>query len=79
MIQLSAEADSVRAGIQQIRSQQQSQGLDLRGDVLASLSRMNSYMGEADRSLNQNDVETAQAQMEKAEKEIGTLKTFLGR
>ncbi|HTD56783.1 MAG TPA: serine/threonine-protein kinase [Silvibacterium sp.] len=79
MIQLSAEADSVRAGIQQIRSQQQAQGLDLRGDVLASLSRMNSYMSEAERSLSQNDVETAQAQMEKAEKEIGTLKAFLGR
>ena len=79
MIQLSAEADSVRAGIQQIRSQQQAQGLDMRGDVLASENRMNSYLNEADRALSQNDIETAQTEMDRAEKEIGTLKTFLGR
>jgi serine/threonine-protein kinase len=79
MIQLGAEADSIRAGIQQIRGQQQAQGLDLRGDVLASLNRMNSYMNEADRSLSQNDVQGAQDEMDRAEKEISTLKTFLGR
>jgi eukaryotic-like serine/threonine-protein kinase len=79
MIQLGAEADSVRAGVQQMRGQQQAQGLEMRGDVLASLNRMNSYMGEAERALNENDVETAQSEMDRAEKEIGTLKTFLGR
>jgi serine/threonine protein kinase len=79
MIQLSAEADSVRAGIQQVRSNQQAQGLDMRGDVLSSLSRMNSYLSEADRALSQSDVQEAQSQMDRAEKEIATLKTFLGR
>jgi len=79
MIQLNAEAESIRAGIQQIRSNQQAQGLDMRGDVLASLSRMNSYLSEADHALSQNDIETAQSEMERAEKEIASLKTFLGR
>ncbi len=79
MIQLNGEAESIRAGIQQIRSNQQAQGLDMRGDVLASLSRMNSYMSEADHALSQNDIETAQSEMERAEKEIASLKTFLGR
>ena len=79
MIQLSAEADSIRSGIQQIRSNQQAQGLDLRGDILASQNRMNSYMSEAERALSQNDVQTAQEEMDRAEKEIGTLKAFLGR
>ncbi len=79
MIQLSAEADSIRSGIQQVRGQQQAQGLDMRGDVLASLNRMNSYLSEADRALSQNDIQQAQDEMERAEKEIGTLKTFLGR
>ena len=46
MIQLDADAESIRAGIQQIRGQQQAQGLDIRGDVLASLNRMNSYLNE---------------------------------
>lgn len=79
MIQLDAEAESIRAGIQQIRSQQQAQGLDMRGDVLASLNRMNSYLNEANRALNQNDVQAAQDEMDRAEKEITNLKTFLGR
>jgi serine/threonine protein kinase len=79
MIQLDAEAESVRAGVQQIRGQQQAQGLDIRGDVLASLNRMNSYLNEANRALSQNDVQAAQDEMDRAEKEISNLKTFLGR
>jgi serine/threonine protein kinase len=79
MIQLDADAESVRAGIQQIRGQQQAQGLDIRGDVLASLNRMNSYLNEANGALNQNDVQAAQDEMDRAEKEISNLKTFLGR
>jgi len=79
MIQLDAEAESIRSNIQQVRSQQQAQGLDMRGDVLASLNRMNSYMNEADRALSQNDVQGAQDEMDRAEKEISNLKTFLGR
>ena len=79
MIQLDAEAESIKSGVQQIRGQQQAQGVDLRGDVLASLNRMNSYMNEADRSLSQNDVQGAQDEMDRAEKEISTLKAFLGR
>jgi len=79
MIQLDAEADSVRSNIQQVRSQQQAQGLDMRGDVLASMNRMNSYLNEANRALSENDVETAQQEMDRAEKEISNLKTFLGR
>jgi len=47
--------------------------------VLASLNRMNSYMNEADRALSQNDVQGAQDEMDRAEKEISNLKTFLGR
>ena len=79
MIQLDADAESIRAGIQQIRGQQQAQGLDIRGDVLASLNRMNSYLNEANGALNQNDVQAAQDEMDRAEKEISNLKTFLGR
>src|SRR5271156_2791037 len=52
MIQLDAKADADRAGIQQIRSQQQAQGLDMRGDILAALNRMNAYLKEASRTLN---------------------------
>jgi serine/threonine-protein kinase len=79
MIQLGGQADAARDGLQQIRNQQQAQGLDLRGDMLASMNRMNAYLSEANRALNQNDLQAANDNMDRAEKEIATLNTFLGR
>ena len=79
MIQLGAQADAARDGIQQIRNQQQAQGLDLRGDMLASMNRMNAYLSEANNALNQHDLQAANDNMDRAEKEIATLNTFLGR
>jgi serine/threonine-protein kinase len=79
MIQLGGQADAARDGLQQIRNQQQAQGLDLRGDILASMNRMNAYMSEANHALNQNDLQAANDNMDRAEKEIATLNTFLGR
>ena len=79
MIQLGAQADAAREGIQQIRNQQQAQGLDLRGDMLASMKRMNAYLNEANNALKQNDLQAANDNMDRAEKEIATLNAFLGR
>jgi eukaryotic-like serine/threonine-protein kinase len=79
MIQLGAQAGAARDGIQQIRNQQQAQGLDLRGDILASMNRMNAYLDEANDALNRNDLQAANDNMDRAEKEITTLNTFLGR
>jgi hypothetical protein len=79
MIQLGAQADAARDGLQQIRSQQQAQGLDLRGDMLASMNRMNAYLSEANHALQQNDLQAANDNMDRADKEIATLNTFLGR
>ena len=79
MIDLTARADTARAGVQQIRTQQQAQGLDIRGDVLTSMNRMDSYLAEANRALGQNDLQSADQFMDRAEKEVSTLQTFLGR
>ena len=79
MIELGSKADAAKAGIQQIRSQQQAQGLDMRGDILASMNRMNAYLNEADRALSQNDLQAANDNMDRAEKELSTLESFLGR
>jgi eukaryotic-like serine/threonine-protein kinase len=79
IIQLGAQADAARDGIQQIRNQQQTQGLDLRGDILASLNRMNAYLNEANNALGRNDLEAANDNMDHAETELSTLNTFLGR
>ncbi|MGH9585603.1 MAG: serine/threonine protein kinase [Acidobacteriaceae bacterium] len=79
MIQVGAQADAARSGVQQIRQQQQAQGLDIRGDILASMNRMNSYLNEANNALRQNDIQTANDNMDYAAKEISNLNTFLGR
>lgn len=79
MIDLGARADAAHTGVQQIRSQQQAQGFDIRGDVLTSMNRMDSYMAEANRALGQNDIQAANQYMDRAEKEVSTLQTFLGR
>jgi serine/threonine-protein kinase len=79
IIDLAARADAAKAGVQQIRSQQQAQGLDIRGDVLTSMNRMESYLGEANRALSENDPQAANQYMDRAEKEVATLQTFLGR
>lgn len=74
---LEARADAARSGVQQIRSQQQAQGFDIRGDILGSLNRMNSSMSEASRALNQNDLQTADSYMDRADTEVSTLEKFL--
>jgi serine/threonine-protein kinase len=76
---LDARADAARSGVQQIRSQQQAQGLDIRGDILASMNRMNSSLREANRALGQNDLHAADEYLDRADKEASTLESFLGR
>ncbi|QNI33785.1 protein kinase [Alloacidobacterium dinghuense] len=74
---LEARADAARSGVQQLRSQQQAQGFDIRGDILGSLNRMNSSMSEANRALGQNDLQAANDYMDRADKEVSTLEKFL--
>ncbi len=76
---LGARADAARSGIQSIRSQQQAQGFDLRGDILAALSRLNNDLNESNIALTQNDVETANEYMDRADKELSIIEKFLGR
>jgi serine/threonine protein kinase len=79
LVQLRARAESAKSGISQLRSQQQAQGLDMRGDILASMNRMNSWMSQANLAMQQNDIESAGQNMDRAEKELTTLETFLGQ
>jgi eukaryotic-like serine/threonine-protein kinase len=74
---LEARADAASSGVQQLRSQQQAQGFDIRGDILGSLNRMNSSMSEASRALGQNNLQAANDYMDRADKELSTLEQFL--
>ncbi|HEX8711898.1 MAG TPA: protein kinase [Terracidiphilus sp.] len=75
---LGARADAARTAVESIRRQQQAQGLDLRGDILASMSRLNNDMNSANQALNRNDPSSASQYMDRAERELNTLETFLG-
>jgi serine/threonine-protein kinase len=76
---LEARADAARAGVQGIRNQQQAQGLDIRGDIIAAMNRMDNDLREAQTALNQNDLETANQYLDRADKETAKVELFLGR
>jgi hypothetical protein len=78
-IDLDARAGTARDSIDTMRKQQQAQGYDMRGDVVTSLNKMNSYLNEANRALAQNDVQTANEYMDRADVEVANLEKFLGR
>jgi serine/threonine protein kinase len=75
---LDARAQSAEAGVQQIRTQQQAQGLDLRGDILAAMNRLNNDMTQANNSIERRDLEAANDYMQRADHEISVLEKFLG-
>jgi serine/threonine-protein kinase len=76
---LDARAQSVTSGIEQLRHQQQAQGYDIRGDIAGSENRMNNDLREADRALNEHDLEAGRDYMDKAGEELRRLENFLGR
>jgi serine/threonine protein kinase len=79
LIDLDARAGAARDSIETMRKQQQAQGYDMRGDVVTSMNKMNSYLNEANRALSQNDVQTANEYMDRADVEVANLEKFLGR
>ena len=76
---LDARAQAASGNIQHLRSQQQAQGYDMRGDILAALTRMNNDMRDADHALRANDLAAAKDYMDRANREIETLEKFLGK
>lgn len=77
--QLDARASAVSGSIENLKRQQEADGYGLRGDISAAYTRMNSYMRQANSDLNTGNIDAAQKDMEKADKEISTLESFLGR
>jgi serine/threonine-protein kinase len=77
--ELDARAQAVGDNVQQLRRQQQAQGMDLRTDIVAAMARMNNDMRDADQALRMNDVAGAKDYMDRAGHEVETLEKFLGR
>ena len=76
---LEARADAAMAGVDQIRGQQQAQGLDIRGDILTAMNRLHQQLNEARQALGQRDFEAANESMNRADADTTRLEKFLGR
>jgi serine/threonine-protein kinase len=79
LMNIEARADAARSGVQSIRSQQQAQGLDIRGDILAALNRMNFNLRAAHTSIEMKDLRAAAQYMDRADMATSHLEKFLGR
>jgi len=78
-IQLDARASSVSASVEVLKRQQEAEGLGLRQDMAGAYARMNSYLRLANDNLNNGNIAAASSYMDKADKEISTLESFLGK
>ena len=76
---LEARSDAASAGVASIRSEQQRQGLDIRGDILAAMNRLSNNLRQAQAAIAQKDLQAADEYMERADKDTSTLEKFLGR
>jgi hypothetical protein len=65
--------------VQQFRSQQQAQGLVIRGDILEAMNRARQFLSQAHTALSSEDLSAANAYMNGAGVEIARLEKFLGR
>ena len=75
---LEARADAALAGVDQIRSQQRAQGLDIRGDILAAMNRLHHQLDQARQAMADRDLDTANEYMNRADLDTGRLEKFLG-
>lgn len=79
MDQLSARASAIKATFSGFQQQVSSTGQSLRPDIIATESRMERYMDEADSALTAHNAAQARHYQELAEREIASLEKFFGR
>jgi serine/threonine-protein kinase len=77
--QLSSRASAVNSSLEGLQHQQAAQGYGLRGDIVSSRERMQTYLGKAQAALQAQDVEGARKYMDLSETEVDKLEKFLGR
>jgi eukaryotic-like serine/threonine-protein kinase len=77
--QLSSRARAAKDSVENLRRQQNAQGLNLRGDIAAAEDRMGVDIDKAQAALQNQNAKDARRYMEKTEAEVETLEKFLGR
>ncbi len=79
LMKLRARADAVKDSLDRLRGQNAASGLGVRHDIVASASRLESYLQAADRALQNNTLDSARKDMTHAEEELNKLEAFFGR
>jgi hypothetical protein len=77
--QLSSQASSVNDSLDNLRRQQNAQGLSLRGDIASAQELMKTHMAKAQAALQNGDAAGAKKYLDLAEGDIARLDKFLGR
>jgi hypothetical protein len=77
--QLSGRETAIDASLDSLQRQQNAQGLQLRGDIVAAQARLRTYLGKAMAALQAQDLKSAKKYLAMAEPEAEKIETFLGR
>ena len=79
LAKLQARADAVRSSLQRMREAQAAGGLELRQDIAAAASRLDSHMHAAEAALQNNRLDAAKSDMTHAGEDLTKLEAFFGR
>jgi serine/threonine protein kinase len=77
--QLSSRETAIGASLDTLQRQQNAQGLQLRGDIVAAQSRMRTYLAKAQAALQAHDLKNARKYLDLAEPDAEKIEQFLGR
>jgi hypothetical protein len=69
----------VKSSLDRLRQQQATSGLGLRRDIAASANRLDGYLQAAARAVQNNTVQDARKNMDRADGELNNLEAFLGK
>jgi serine/threonine-protein kinase len=79
LIKLQARADAVKSSLQRLREAQAAGGLEVRQDIAAAASRLDSHMHAAEAALQSNRLDAAKNNMTRADEDLTKLEAFFGR
>jgi eukaryotic-like serine/threonine-protein kinase len=78
MMLMSTRVGAVRRSLQRLESEQNRTGLGMRGDIKGSENRLIHFLDEAQNALQDGNAGAARTNLDRAERELGQLESFLG-
>jgi len=76
--QLNSRAAAVESSLDGLEQQMHSQGLGLRGDMVAARANLRNDLAKAKQAMESGDTERTQHFLDLAHREVEKLETFLG-